>query len=621
MAVPSATKESVEKSGSSPSRSPKLDSESASETSSAHSGDTSDRRDVDIMTQVLSSRSEEYRLLFRLPPDEVLVQDFNCALQENILLQGHMYLFIHHICFYSNIFGFETKKTIPFHEVTCVRKAKTAAIFPNAIEIVTGDKKHFFGSFLSRDEAYRLIVDGWAQHNSDARVLLDNQDSKSENGQDNSIVIVERVGGTTLSADALSSAQRGKGINGLEECRPLLKESGNFSENRENGKAEDGETPSSREIFTWEVEELDAPKIPEHFTLVIEAGFPICVEDFFTLFISDSASDFLERFHGKCGDKDFQCTPWRPHEQFGHARDLSFLHPVKVYIGAKLGRCQEVQKYRVYRNSHLVIETTQRVSEVPFADYFHVERIWDVEKNNNEENSCILRVYFNVAFSKKTMFKGKIEQSTRDELRDVHGMWINNAHELLKQKNTEKLKGIDGQKTIMNRDQKEGVGSSLKLEGTIENLHPVMTPMVSAQTMALDNSVSQIDRFVQENSGFPIPVASFFRELWAALISYAKSHMRFPTYLAIVVVAILILMQISIIILLTRVPEVHVIVQGSQVDGLSGLRTENTEWLEKRIDYLKEEMLMVETRLERMHLEHGMLKAHLQSLERLKSKS
>ena len=33
------------------------------------------------------------------------------------------------------------QKTIPFHEITCVRKAKTAAVFPNAIEIVTGDKK------------------------------------------------------------------------------------------------------------------------------------------------------------------------------------------------------------------------------------------------------------------------------------------------------------------------------------------------------------------------------------------------------------------------------------------------------------------------------------------------
>ncbi|XP_039118507.1 protein VASCULAR ASSOCIATED DEATH 1, chloroplastic-like [Dioscorea cayenensis subsp. rotundata] len=86
------------------------DAEASSETSSVYSADPSDRRDAEILA--MSTRSEEYRLLFRLPPDEVLVQDFNCALQENILLQGHMYLFLHHICFYSNIFGFETKVLI-----------------------------------------------------------------------------------------------------------------------------------------------------------------------------------------------------------------------------------------------------------------------------------------------------------------------------------------------------------------------------------------------------------------------------------------------------------------------------------------------------------------------------
>lgn len=88
--------------------------------------------------------------------------------------------------------------------MTDVRKAKTAAIFPNAIEIVAGSKRvrkppfskfhvchiieslalmfcymqHFFGSFLTRDEAYRIIVDGWEQHVSDARILLERQVSR-----------------------------------------------------------------------------------------------------------------------------------------------------------------------------------------------------------------------------------------------------------------------------------------------------------------------------------------------------------------------------------------------------------------------------------------------------------
>jgi len=38
--------------------------------------------------------------------------------------------------------------------------------------------QHFFGSFLSRDEAYRIIVDGWEQHVSDARLLLERQVSR-----------------------------------------------------------------------------------------------------------------------------------------------------------------------------------------------------------------------------------------------------------------------------------------------------------------------------------------------------------------------------------------------------------------------------------------------------------
>lgn len=127
--------------------------------------------------RVTESRSEEYRQLFHLPREEVLVRDFNCALQRNILLQGHMYLFLRYVCFYSNIFGYEKKKIIPLRDITCIQKAKTAGIFPNAIEIVAWGKKLFFGSFLSRDEAYRLLEDGWLQHSEHAKLLLGSQDN------------------------------------------------------------------------------------------------------------------------------------------------------------------------------------------------------------------------------------------------------------------------------------------------------------------------------------------------------------------------------------------------------------------------------------------------------------
>lgn len=30
---------------------------------------------------------------------------------------------------------------------------------------------------------------------------------------------------------------------------------------------------------------------------------------------------------------DFKCTSWYEHEQFGHTRDVSFQHPIKIYLG------------------------------------------------------------------------------------------------------------------------------------------------------------------------------------------------------------------------------------------------------------------------------------------------
>ena len=37
--------------------------------------------------------------------------------------------------------------------------------------------QHFFASFLSRDEAFRLIIDGWVQHSSYAKLFLNSQGS------------------------------------------------------------------------------------------------------------------------------------------------------------------------------------------------------------------------------------------------------------------------------------------------------------------------------------------------------------------------------------------------------------------------------------------------------------
>ncbi|XP_061346333.1 protein VASCULAR ASSOCIATED DEATH 1, chloroplastic isoform X1 [Gastrolobium bilobum] len=557
-------------------------------------------------------KSEEYRQLFRLPTEEVLIEDFNCALQENILIQGHMYLFVNFICFYSNIFGFETKRIIPFLEVTSVRRAKTAGLFPNAIEILAVSKKqYFFASFLSRDEAFKIINDGWSRHRNGPRAITEQQESISESSsQENGFIAIENEKNCIIPDDESLSTDQSKdtsmckdvGLPSVVGDDPVLM---TVSENQSSVKraAEpelNNDAPSFR--WNWTEEDIDAPTTPEAYTCVAESAFPIKVEDFFRYFFSDDAVNFLESFHKRCGDKDFKCASWQPQEKFGYARELSFQHPIKLYLGAKFGGCHEVQKFRVYKNSHVVIETSQEVSDVPYSDYFRVEGLWNVERDKDEsKDCCILRIYVNVAFSKKTIWQGKIVQSTIDECREAYTTWLKMAHELSKQKSLEK----------QDREAKTGESSEVSQEQS----NPTR---IQATPNAVD-AIHHVGTHLQGNFIDMSSVPSLFKEFLTKFRSSIKSQSNLSLLLVAIFALIFFMQQFSILVLLARPQHIHV---NTPVDFTNKMENgvsrsfSDIAWLEKRIHHLKDEMYMVETRLERMRYEHALLKKQLKDLER-----
>ncbi|XP_044494527.1 protein VASCULAR ASSOCIATED DEATH 1, chloroplastic-like [Mangifera indica] len=578
----------------------------------------------------VSLRSEEYRQLFRLPSDEVLVQDFNCAFQESILLQGHMYLFVHYICFYSNIFGFETKKIIPFNEITIVRQAKTAGIFPNAIEIFAGGRKYFFASFLSRDEAFKLINDLRLQHGNGSQAISEQQDSSSETSSpDNGPVVIEKVNDTNHYIDKQNSIRRDKDVS--DDSKQTFNVENDLStpmEIQDDNEEHDAEQvvnvdpSSSAKTLSWKIENYDAPKMPECFTKVAETKFLMKVEEFFHLFFSDDAAKFTESFHRKCGDKEFRCTSWKPHDEFGHARDVSFQHPIKIYFGAKFGSCQEIQKFRVYKNSHLVIETSQEINDVPYGDYFCVQGLWDVEKYDNEsKEGCILRVYVNVAFSKKTVWKGKIVQSTLEECQEAYEMWIGMAHDLLKQKNLEK------------REESGPTASSMQ-NGDVHTEREVKTGESSERLSDIDDQLQtvpeshsvdtnqQVGNLLQGSLIGATTFISLLRESVMTFCSYLKSQ-NHVSLILVIAFAVIILMQVSILVLLNRPQHIHVASPSEYMVAMGGgigeRSAETMAWLEKRMHYLKDEMRIVEAWLERMQREYVFLKAQFKDLEHLRN--
>ena len=72
-----------------------------------------------------------------------------------------MYITANYFAFYSNVFGFVTKLLIPVVSVERISKEKTAKIIPNAIGVATANERHVFGSFMSREAAYRLMLSVW----------------------------------------------------------------------------------------------------------------------------------------------------------------------------------------------------------------------------------------------------------------------------------------------------------------------------------------------------------------------------------------------------------------------------------------------------------------------------
>ncbi|KAL8141286.1 hypothetical protein V2J09_007307 [Rumex salicifolius] len=79
---------------------------------------------------------------------------------------------------------------------------------------------------------------------------------------------------------------------------------------------------------------------------------------------------------------------------------------------------------------------------------------------------------------------------------------------------------------------------------------------------------------------------------------------------------------LSLVVLLGRTQQVYIIPRVDDVNGLGYQRgaSDVVSWLEKRLFLLKDEVLLVESQLERMRHEHILIKEHLRDLGHLVKK-
>ncbi|OQR76495.1 GRAM domain-containing protein 1A-like [Tropilaelaps mercedesae] len=117
-----------------------------------------------LISPTYKSKCSDFRRLFSkegVPESEMLIVDYSCALQRDILVHGRLYVSQNYLCFHANIFKWETCVVLKCRDLTSMTKEKTALVIPNAIVCQTENERYFFTSFAARDRTYLMLFRIW----------------------------------------------------------------------------------------------------------------------------------------------------------------------------------------------------------------------------------------------------------------------------------------------------------------------------------------------------------------------------------------------------------------------------------------------------------------------------
>ncbi|RIA84039.1 hypothetical protein C1645_785068 [Glomus cerebriforme] len=338
-------------------------------------------------------RNVEFHALFRsVPEEDFLINDYGCALQKEILVQGRLYVSANHVCFNANIFGWVTNLVIAFSDIVSIEKKMTAYVIPNAILISTLHAKHFFTTFLSRDSVYDLLIALWKQiHPSLTMTSLTESEygtsqkcsDASETSEENFISsddedVVDSKRTEKLHPISPRNQSRHLASNGVKKRRPT---------------------------------QCACLKKGQHYDNVsLDTKFIGSVEKIFNLIFT---SEFLKRYlteEDKC--TDLEIGEWNT-ESSKWTRSQSYIKPLNNAIGPKSTKCiiEDECQHRDFDNYVTNVSTTT-TPDVPSGNSFCVKnRICIMWAGANESR---IIVTCSIEWSKSSWLKGTIERACID---------------------------------------------------------------------------------------------------------------------------------------------------------------------------------------------------------------
>uniref|UniRef100_K3WZ21 VASt domain-containing protein n=1 Tax=Globisporangium ultimum (strain ATCC 200006 / CBS 805.95 / DAOM BR144) TaxID=431595 RepID=K3WZ21_GLOUD len=415
-------------------------------------------------------RDDVICMIFDLPRSTKFYQDFSCAIAGTLAMHGRMYPTNTHVCFYSNVFGRERKILMPYESISELAKT-TTMVFQNAIRIATTTKDEYtFTSFWgnNRDGCYELIaktrnrvlndlkpavVRGLKKTIASAATGAEDDGelhTGSENGASTSLTSPKSIASSEKDANATADATTAvyedtddaDSDADADAQQRLRNTQSTIAEEDEQENAEqprdvaEEDAEHARARRTSVVSDIDsvAPK-DISMTQIVETMFDISVDEFMAEFFWDGAAFGMAEFGTRQGSTEMKCNPWMTLEDeatYGMTRSLQFRVPVDAPIGPKSSRVDVLQCAKKGEHNVRFIETSTRLVDIPYGDYFSVEDRWTLIPRSS--SSCKLFIELKVVFSKSTFWKSKIETRAIADNKSKWLEWVDLAKQHLQQK-------------------------------------------------------------------------------------------------------------------------------------------------------------------------------------------
>ncbi|KAH8094693.1 hypothetical protein BXZ70DRAFT_947114 [Cristinia sonorae] len=326
-------------------------------------------------------RNQEFHKMFQgIPEGDYLIEDYGCALQREILIQGRLYISENHVCFHANIFGWITDLVIPMYDVVALDKRMTAFVIPNAISLATRTAKYTFTSFLSRDTTFDVMYNVWRLARPDDEL-------------------------SSLGASQISPSQ-GSVIEGLPGSPTAV-----------NGN---GKVAARKNIIQNKVTECACSKAGQHYSeLASESVFPGTPEKIYNLmFTSGFIKDFM-RVDQKL--IDIQISDWMPLPENPTllTRNMSYIKPLTGAVGPRQTKCElRDELSHLDFDDYVTMLTTTRTPDVPSGGVFSVKTRTCITWASSMTTKVIVTTQ--VEWTGRSFIKGIIEKSCIDGQKAYH---------------------------------------------------------------------------------------------------------------------------------------------------------------------------------------------------------